>query len=192
MSDFGFKFTGKGLVLNLPSGGSVDLGSFALLNAALNSAVLTSPTITTPTVSSPTISAPTMSAPIITGALTFNDWTFTFVDQDTADSTVTPVKTVACPAGAVAGAIVFGVATIKDTSDDGLVALVYNAVKNAAGTTAVVGSTGGSNVESAGGSPAVTVVADDTADTLVVNVTGENAKAYNWKLLIFTVVTHGA
>lgn len=110
----------------------------------------------------------------------------TLATAATTDNTVTTVHTVACPASRIVAAWVFGAAAAADTSDDGLVAFVYNAVKNAAGTTAVVGTSGGSNVESGAGSPAVTVVADDTTDSLLVRVLGETSKNYNWNLLIIT------
>lgn len=118
----------------------------------------------------------------------FGTFAIDYVEQTTTDNTATTVFSRACAAASTVGALVFAIATIPDTSDDGLVAMVYNAVKNANGTTAVVGSTGGSNVESAAGSPVVTIVANDTTDAMDIKVTGENSKTYNWKLLII----HGA
>ena len=144
---FGFNCNGKSNILNLPTGGVLDLATFAVTNGAFK---------------------------------------LTHVTQATTDNTVTTVHTVACPASRSVAAWVFAAANAADTSDDGLVAFVYNAVKNAAGTTAVVGSYGGSNVESGAGSPAVTIVADDTADALLVRVLGETSKNYNWDLLILT------
>lgn len=143
----GFFFNGKGMQLNLPDGGALDLNSKVLQTG---------------------------------------NFKITPVTVTTTDNTVTTVLTVSCPASRTVAAWVFGAANAADTSDDGLVAFVYNAVKNAAGTTAVVGTSGGSNVESGAGSPAVTVVADDSADTLLVRVLGENSKTYNWNLLIVT------
>lgn len=113
-------------------------------------------------------------------------FSFSYATATTTDNTATAVKTIACPPTKTVGAFAFGVATIADTSDDGLIHFAYNAVKNANGTTAVVGSTGGAVVESAAGSPVVTIVADDTADTLVVKVTGENSKTYLWHVLVIS------
>lgn len=143
----GFFFNGKGMQLNLPTGGELDLNSKVLQTG---------------------------------------NFKITPVTVTTTDNTVTTVLTVSCPASRTVAAWVFGAANAEDTSDDGLVAFVYNAVKNAAGTTAVVGTSGGSNVESGAGSPAVTVVADNSADTLLVRVLGETSKTYNWNLIIVT------
>lgn len=144
---YGFVFNGKSSILNLPTGGVIDLATFALVQGAFK---------------------------------------LTYITQQTTDNTVTTVHTVACPASRSVAAWVWSLANSADTSDDGVVGFMFNAVKNAAGTTAVVGSSGGSSVESGAGTPIATIVADDTADALLVRVLGETSKTYNWKILVLT------
>lgn len=65
---------------------------------------------------------------------------------------------------------------------DGLVAKIFNACTNAAGTTALVGTTGGSVIENSAGAPTADIVADDTNDLILVQVTGVTAETWDWSV----------
>jgi hypothetical protein len=95
-------------------------------------------------------------------------------------NTATTIWSRACPLSSTLGVKAFIVGKKTGASADGLVSFKYQAVTNNAGTTAVVGTTGGSDLESSGGTPAVTIVANDTTDAIEVKVAGISAEEWNW------------
>lgn len=105
----------------------------------------------------------------------------------TTDATATVVLATAVPTSGCVGVQVFASAKRVGANADGLVAAIYNAATNNAGTVALVGSTGGSNVENSAGAPAVTIVANNTNDTIDVTVTGISAETWAWVLFIRTI-----
>lgn len=98
----------------------------------------------------------------------------------TTDATATNILSVACPISTTLGVWVQIVGKKVGANADGIVSQKFQAVTNNAGTVAVVGTTGGSDVENASGTPAVTIVANNTADTIEVKVTGIAAETWAW------------
>ncbi len=102
------------------------------------------------------------------------------VSLTTTDATATVIFTKACPVSTTLGVWVQIIGKKVGANADGIVSQKFQAVTNNAGTVAVVGTTGGSDVENASGTPAVTIVANDTADTIEVKVAGIAAETWAW------------
>lgn len=102
----------------------------------------------------------------------------------TEDATATNIWSLSVPLSGIVGVAALVTGKRVGTTADGVVAFLYNAATNAAGTVAVVGTTGGSTLENSSGTPAVTLVANDTADTIELKVAGIAAQTYSWTALI--------
>lgn len=102
------------------------------------------------------------------------------VSLTTTDATATVIFTKACPVSTTLGVWVQVIGKKVGANADGIVSQKFQAVTNNAGTVAVVGTTGGSDVENASGTPAVTIVANDTADAIEVKVAGIAAETWAW------------
>lgn len=111
----------------------------------------------------------------------------------TTDATATVIFTKACPLSSVLAVKAFVVGKRIGANADGLVSFKYQAVTNNAGSTAVVGTTGGSDLENSSGTPAVTIVANDTTDSIEVKVAGIASQDWSWVAHIeSTIVTTSA
>jgi hypothetical protein len=107
---------------------------------------------------------------------------------NTTDATVTTIFTRAVPLSSILAVQAFVVGKKNGANADGIVSFKYQAVTNNAGTVAVVGTTGGSDLENASGTPAVTIVANDTTDSIEVKVAGIAAETWSWVAHIESVI----
>lgn len=98
----------------------------------------------------------------------------------TTDATATVIFTKAVPLSSTLGVWVQAIGKKVGANADGIVSNKFQAVTNNAATVAVVGTTGGSDVENSSGTPAVTIVANDTTDAIEVKVTGIAAETWAW------------
>lgn len=97
----------------------------------------------------------------------------------TADATATAFKTIAVPLGAALGGTVHIVGKKTGAADSYVGRYLFSAVNNGA-TVAEIAAESGTALENSAGTPAVTVVADDTADTIVIKVAGIAAEDWKW------------
>jgi hypothetical protein len=73
----------------------------------------------------------------------------------------------------------------QDATGDTVFERIFGAIRNQAGTTALVGSTVTDRTDDAGATTwVIAVAADDTADELTVDVTGEAAHTIDWKVRV--------
>jgi len=106
----------------------------------------------------------------------------------TTDATDTLLISEAVASGSTTGFEAYIVGR-EDATGDSVYARISGAVKNQAGTTAVVGTNTTDRSEDAGATTWVTeVVANDTSDALEVRVTGEAAHTIDWTARV-TVIT---
>lgn len=103
----------------------------------------------------------------------------------TTDATATVIFTKSVPLSTTLGVWVLTVGKKVGANADGIVSFKYNACTNNATTVAAVGTTGGSDLENSSGAPAVTIVANDTADTIEVKVAGVASETWAWTSYVF-------
>ena len=73
----------------------------------------------------------------------------------------------------------------EDATGDTVFESIFGAIRNQAGTTAIVGSSITDRTDDAGASTwVITVAADDTTDELTVDVAGEAAHTIDWKVSV--------
>jgi len=115
------------------------------------------------------------------------------VTLSTTGNTATAIYTKAVPLSASVSVYAFITGKKAGATADAITSFKGNGASNAAGTVAVHGTTSGfaTDPESSGGTPAVTIVADDTADTIVVKVAGISAEDWVWKGFVITVTAQG-
>ena len=97
------------------------------------------------------------------------------------------------PASAVETAVASGtgfgfrvnVIGTEDSTGDTVFESIFGAIRNQAGTTAIVGGSITDRTDDAGASTwVITVSADDTGDNLAVEVTGEASHTIDWKVSV--------
>lgn len=96
----------------------------------------------------------------------------------TTDATVTAIASIPCPSG-YAMAIRGFVVGVQNDDSDASVFTAVGVVVNAAGTTALKGTPLYQVVESAAATN-ITITADDTADAILLNITGIAAETWHW------------
>ena len=102
----------------------------------------------------------------------------------TTDATVTEIIGIAVPSGEGFGFEIHLMGT-QDSTGDTVFERVFGAIRNQAGTTALVGSTITDRTDDAGATTwTIAVAADDSADELTVDVTGEAAHTIDWKVRV--------
>ncbi len=110
----------------------------------------------------------------------------------TNGATATAIYTEAVPLSASVSVYAFLTGKIVGATGPAITSFKANGVSNAAGSCVVHGTTtGGTDPESSGGTPAVTIVADDTADTIVVKVAGIAAEDWVWHGFVVVVKAQG-
>lgn len=97
----------------------------------------------------------------------------------TTDATVTAIATIAVPAGACVSVRSF-IQGIQSTDEDHVTATAVGGAINAAGTTALDGTPLYQIVEGDAATN-ITITADNTTDTIRVNVTGVAAETWYWQ-----------
>ncbi len=96
----------------------------------------------------------------------------------TADATVTPIASIAVPSG-FAATVRAHILGVQSDDGDAITATAVGCAVNAAGTTALKGTPLYQIVESDAATN-ITITADDTTDTLRVNVIGVAAETWAW------------
>ena len=111
----------------------------------------------------------------------------------TPGNTATVIYSKACPLSCSVSVYAFLTGKKAGATADGITSFKGNGVSNAAGTTAVHGTTTGfgTDPESSGGTPAVTIVANDTDDTIEVKVAGIAAETWYWHGFVLVVKAQG-
>ena len=106
----------------------------------------------------------------------------------TTDVTTTDLATIAVASGENMTFVCQAFGNQSATGDSYHV-VIHGAIKNVGGTTALVGATVIDVFNDAGAATwSISAVADDTADTLDIRVTGENAKTIDWKSRVDYVI----